>query len=55
MTAALMVGFAITSGISIGMISPFVKILFTPKHQAGAVVPGGGEAVTDPAGTPRRA
>jgi subfamily B ATP-binding cassette protein MsbA len=35
-----MVGFAMTSGISIGMISPFVKILFTPKHQAGAVVPG---------------
>ena len=37
-----MVGFAITSGISIGMISPFVKILFTP-HQAGvesAAVPG---------------
>ena len=37
-----MVGFAATSGISIGMISPFVKILFTPQHQAGAeTVPGG--------------
>jgi ATP-binding cassette, subfamily B, bacterial MsbA len=37
-TAALMVGFAITSGISIGMISPFVKILFTPRHAAQAPV-----------------
>ena len=40
-TAALMVGFAITSGITIGMISPFVKILFTPRHQAvGPPAPG---------------
>jgi len=36
LTAALMVGFALTSGISIGMISPFVKILFTPRHAAEA-------------------
>jgi ATP-binding cassette, subfamily B, bacterial MsbA len=41
-----MVGFAITSGISIGMISPFVKILFTPRQIAigppapGAAAPG---------------
>lgn len=36
-----MVGFALTSGISIGMISPFVKILFTPRHaaQAPAMIP----------------
>ncbi|HET9252610.1 MAG TPA: ABC transporter ATP-binding protein [Candidatus Eisenbacteria bacterium] len=47
LTAALMVGFAITSGISIGMISPFVKILFTPQHQAGAeAVPGGAEGAS---------
>jgi subfamily B ATP-binding cassette protein MsbA len=41
LTAALMVGFALTSGISIGMISPFVKILFTPRHaaQAPAMIP----------------
>jgi ATP-binding cassette, subfamily B, bacterial MsbA len=30
-TAVLMVLFALLSGASIGMISPFVKILFTPK------------------------
>src|SRR4029078_6233744 len=36
LTAALMVGFALTSGISIGIISPFVKILFTPRHAAEA-------------------
>lgn len=35
-TAALMVGFAMTSAISIGMISPFVKILFTPRNQVVA-------------------
>ena len=44
-TAALMVGFALTSGITIGMISPFVKILFTPRHQAavGPRAPGAAE------------
>ncbi|HEU5309943.1 MAG TPA: ABC transporter ATP-binding protein, partial [Candidatus Eisenbacteria bacterium] len=52
LTAALMVGFAITSGISIGMISPFVKILFTPQHQAGAeAVPGAGDAAKPSQGT----
>jgi ABC-type multidrug transport system fused ATPase/permease subunit len=30
-TALLMVGFAFSSGITIGMISPFVKVLFTPR------------------------
>ena len=30
-TALLMVGFALSSGITIGMISPFVKVLFTPR------------------------
>lgn len=52
-TAALMVGFALTSGISIGMISPFAKILFTPRHAAseelhvlGPAAPvGGGIAI----------
>lgn len=34
-----MVGFALTSAISIGMISPFVKILFTPRGPA-ATAPG---------------
>jgi len=29
-----MVGFALSSGITIGMISPFVKILFTPRPAA---------------------
>ncbi len=32
-----MVGFALTSAISIGMISPFVKILFTPRGPIAAV------------------
>jgi subfamily B ATP-binding cassette protein MsbA len=41
-----MVGFAITSGISIGMISPFVKILFTPRHQAGMEAPVAAGATT---------
>jgi subfamily B ATP-binding cassette protein MsbA len=35
-TAVLMVLFALLSGASIGMISPFVKILFTPKPAAEA-------------------
>jgi subfamily B ATP-binding cassette protein MsbA len=33
-TALLMLGFALTSGASIGMISPFMKVLFTPRHVA---------------------
>jgi subfamily B ATP-binding cassette protein MsbA len=41
-TAALLVGFAITSGITIGMISPFVKILFTPRHQVAIGPPAPG-------------
>ena len=47
-----MVGFAATSGISIGMISPFVKILFTPQHQAGAEAVPGGEGATTPGTQP---
>jgi subfamily B ATP-binding cassette protein MsbA len=31
LTAFLMFGFALSSGITIGMISPFVKVLFTPR------------------------
>jgi subfamily B ATP-binding cassette protein MsbA len=53
LTAALMVVFALLSGISIGMISPFVKILFRPVPVAGA--PSAGTAATSgtaPAPTP---
>ncbi len=34
LTAFLMVGFALSSGMTIGMISPFVKVLFTPRTAA---------------------
>src|SRR5213592_3189522 len=34
LTALLMAGFAFSSGITIGMISPFVKVLFTPRPPA---------------------
>ena len=52
-TALLMVGFALSSGITIGMISPFVKVLFTPRpavsggEHPGSVIaagPGAGPA-----------
>lgn len=47
-TAWLMVGFALFSGVSIGMISPFVKVLFTPRPglvvTAPAAVPATGTA-----------
>lgn len=33
-TALLILGFALLSGASIGMISPFMKVLFTPRHAA---------------------
>jgi subfamily B ATP-binding cassette protein MsbA len=39
LTALLMVGFALTSGITIGMMSPFVKILFTPRRAAVVEAP----------------
>jgi len=39
LTALLMVGFALSSGITIGMISPFVKVLFTPRPPAAVVGP----------------
>src|SRR2546427_12999348 len=48
-TALLMVGFALSSGITIGMISPFVKVLFTP-HPATSTPNdprGGSSAATD--------
>ncbi len=38
-TALLIFGFALLSGATIGMISPFMKVLFTPRqaaHQVGA-------------------
>jgi ATP-binding cassette, subfamily B, bacterial MsbA len=47
-TGALMFGFAVTSGISIGMISPFVKILFTPRQHAVVAAPGSPGAVQGP-------
>src|SRR5690349_14620874 len=56
LTAALMAGFALTSGISIGMISPFVKILFTPRPVTAPAVVGppmpGAPAATPPANGP---
>ena len=46
-TALLMLGFALTSGASIGMISPFMKILFTPRPAAvgGPATGGGGTGI----------
>ena len=38
-TALLMVGFALFSGVTIGMISPFVKVLFTPRTATVAPAP----------------
>ncbi|HEV8128853.1 MAG TPA: ABC transporter transmembrane domain-containing protein, partial [Candidatus Eisenbacteria bacterium] len=60
LTAALMVVFALLSGASIGMISPFVKILFTPRPEvvgpvapgASGVVSGSSPAVPLPGGIP---
>ncbi|MBI4364441.1 MAG: ABC transporter ATP-binding protein [Candidatus Latescibacteria bacterium] len=43
LTALLMAGFALSSGITIGMISPFMKVLFTPRGAAPA------QAVSGPA------
>ena len=40
LTACLMVVFAVLSGASIGMISPFIKVLITPRHQAAATAGG---------------
>jgi subfamily B ATP-binding cassette protein MsbA len=34
-----MVIFALLSGVSIGLISPFTKVLFTPRHAPGVVGP----------------
>ena len=45
LTAVLMVGFALSSGITIGMISPFVKVLFTPRPSTVVASPGATEAV----------
>ena len=46
LTAALMVVFALLSGVSIGMISPFMKVLFTPATAPATAVPGTGAAAT---------
>jgi len=54
-----MVGFALSSGITIGMISPFMKVLFTPRPAASgqgpaaAVIPGGGALELALGSTPR--
>jgi len=40
LTACLMVIFAVLSGASIGMISPFIKVLITPRHQTSTATPG---------------
>jgi len=54
-----MVGYALTSGISIGMISPFVKILFTPREKTPAVygppVPGAPQAGSQQIASPSSA
>ncbi len=53
-----MVVFALLSGASIGLISPFVKILFTPRPVAGPAVPGssapdgGSSSIALPGGIP---
>ena len=55
LTACLMVAFAILSGASIGMISPFIKVLITPRqHTTSAAAPdssGGGAPASASAAT----
>ncbi|HET9952404.1 MAG TPA: ABC transporter ATP-binding protein [Candidatus Eisenbacteria bacterium] len=49
-TSLLIFGFALSSGVTIGMISPFMKVLFTPRHVAGgAPAAPGATAATTPA------
>jgi subfamily B ATP-binding cassette protein MsbA len=43
-----MVGYALTSGITIGMMSPFVKILFTPRKATVAESPVAGPTAPVP-------
>ncbi|MGE5175308.1 MAG: ABC transporter ATP-binding protein [Hyphomicrobiales bacterium] len=55
LTAGLMVVFALLSGITIGMISPFVKVLFTPRPGpvvAGSVSGASSVAIPGAAGLP---
>src|SRR5262245_56872512 len=49
-TALLMVAFALLSGVSIGMISPFIKVRFTPRPAAvvGPPAPQAAPAVGAP-------
>jgi len=49
-TALLMAGFAFSSGVTIGMISPFVKILFTPRSAPSATVDPGAKNAAPVAG-----
>ncbi len=56
-TAWLMAGFALLSGVSIGMISPFMKVLFTPRPGPVVVAPSipgvpAGVVLAGPAGAP---
>ncbi len=53
-TALLILGFALMSGASIGMISPFMKVIFTPRQatvqeRAARGVPASSEAPAAPA------
>ena len=49
-TALLIFGFALLSGASIGMISPFMKVLFTPRPATtqGSAAPGAAEVTDSP-------
>src|SRR2546426_7350354 len=51
-TALLMVGFALSSGITIGMISPFVKVLFTPRPAQLVAAPDASDAGPSAASAP---
>lgn len=49
LTSLLMVGFALSSGVTIGMISPFMKVLFTPRGAATApAIPGASSVISAP-------
>jgi len=51
-TAVLMGGFALFSGITIGMISPFMKVLFTPRPAFVGPAQPGAASTPSPTGIP---
>jgi subfamily B ATP-binding cassette protein MsbA len=51
-TALMIFGFAVLSGVSIGMISPFVKVLFTPRHAVSGAPASAVPAAPDLPGMP---